>query len=170
MDAWTQAVASADDLTMRAHGTPASLHDYFTAWTNRDVSVDEAATMNTDDQLRDEHRGFASWLQCHQFTTCAQWRLAGLVDSDDKLLGHQPDEANLFDSLRFDLNYDDDRDDEQLRTGLYWHCNPAGASVCFVVYTQIHTLLAPSMEASMFKRRAVNNEGVGGMTLNEVTC
>ncbi len=156
MRAWTDAVEPADDLTrdfMHAHGTPASLLDYFTACTNRGVAVDEAAAVNVDDQLRDEHRGFSSWLQRHQFTTCAQWRLVGLVDSDHKLLRHQLDDANLFDALRFDLDYDDDPHEEHLRTELYWYYNPAGASLSFVVYTQMHTLFAPSMEASMFRRR-----------------
>ena len=47
------------------------LHDNFTACINRDGAVDETVAMNTDNQLRDEHRGFASWLQRHQATTCA---------------------------------------------------------------------------------------------------
>ena len=160
-EVWTEAVGSADDLTkdfMQAHGTPAALHDYFTACTNRGVAVDEAAAMDVDTQMQDEHRGFASCLQRHQFTTCAQWRLANLVDSDYQLLRHQPDDANLFDALRFDLDDDDDPDGEHLRTQLYWYYNPAGAPLSFLVYTQTHTLLAPSMEASMFKRRAVNSE------------
>ena len=129
------------------------LHDNFTACINRDGAVDETVAMNTDNQLRDEHRGFASWLQRHQATTCAQWRLAGLVDSDDQLLRHQPDDANLFDSLCFDLDYDDDPDEERLRTELYSYYCPEEASLSFVVYTQMHTLFAPSMEASMFRRR-----------------
>ena len=77
-NAWTDAVGSVDDLTkafMRAHSTLASLHDYFTACTNRGVAVDGVAAINIDDQLRDEHRVFSSWLQRHQSTTCAQWRL-----------------------------------------------------------------------------------------------
>ena len=163
MDIWNEAVGSADDLTkdfLRAHGTPTSLHDYFTACTNRGVSVDEAAAMNTDDQLREEHRGFASWLQRHQFSTCAQWRLAGLADSDYQLLRQQPDDANLFDSLRFDLDYDDDPDEARLHTELYWYYNPARAPLTFVIYTQMHILFAPSMEASMFKRRSVDSQRV----------
>ena len=55
---------------MHAHDTPAALHDYFIACANRGVAVDEAAAMNTDNQLREEHRGFASCLQRHQYTTC----------------------------------------------------------------------------------------------------
>ena len=164
VDVWTRIVESADDLTkdfMHAHGTPASLDDYFTACTNRGVAVDEAATTTFDDQLRDEHRGFASWLQRHQFTTCAQWRLAGLVDSDYQLLRHQPDDANLFDSLRFDLDHDDAPDEEEHpRTELYWYYNPAGASLSFIVYTQMHTLFAPTMETSMFKRRSADSERI----------
>ena len=160
IDAWTEAVASTDDLTkdfLHAHGTPASLHDYFTACTSRGVAIDEAAAMDVNDQLRDEHRGFSSWLQRHQFTTCAQWRLAGLVDSDHKLLSHHPDDANLFDALRFDLDYDDDPEEKHPRIELYWYYNPERAPLSFLVYTQMHTLLAPSMEASMFKRRAANS-------------
>ena len=86
--------------------------------------------------------------------------MAGLVDSDHKLLSQQPDYANLFNSLRFDLDYDDDPDDEHPRTELYWYYNPAGVPLSFVVYTQMHTLLAASMEASMLKRRPVNSERV----------
>ena len=44
-----------------------------------------------------------------------------------KLLHHQPDDANLFDSLRFDLDYDDDPEEEQLRTELYWYYNACGS-------------------------------------------
>ena len=169
MDTWNETVRSADDLTerfMHAYGTPAGLHDYFTACTNRGVSVDEAAAMTLDDQLKDEHRGFASWLQRHRSTTCSQWRLAGLVDSEYQLLRHQPDEANLFEFLRFDLDYDDHPAEERLRTELYWHYNPLGISVSFVVYTQMHTLFAPWMEASnaqtAISRQRVNVAKRGG--------
>ena len=83
------------------------------------------------------------------------------MDSDYELLRHQPDDANLFDSLRFDLDHDDDPDEEgHPRTELYWYYNPAGASLSFIVYTQMHTLLAPSMEASMFKRRSADSERI----------
>ena len=165
MDAWNQAVGSADNLTqdfMQAHGTPASLHDYFTACSNRGVAVNEAF-VSFDDQLQNEHRGFAAWLHRHRSTTCAQWRQAGLTESDHKLLHHQPGDANLFDSLRFELD-DDDPDEEHLRTELYWYHNPAGVSLSFVVYTQMHKLFAPSMEASMFKQRPLHSERVHQMS------
>ena len=59
------------------------------------------------------------------------------MESDYKLLRQQPDGANLFDSLRFDLDYDDHPGEEHLRTELYWYYNPAGASLSFLVNTQI---------------------------------
>ena len=59
------------------------------------------------------------------------------VDSDHKLFRQQPDDAKLLDSLRFDLDYDDDGPEkEHLRTELYWYYNPAESSLSFVVYTQ----------------------------------
>jgi hypothetical protein len=93
-----------------------SLHDYFTACTNRGVCVDEAPG--------DEHRAISSetsiagLLHDCSVTSLPRARngLAGLVDSDHKLLRHQPDDANLFDSLRFDLDYEDDSDEEHFRT------------------------------------------------------
>ena len=75
------------------------------------------------------------------------------MDSHHKLLRHQPDDANLFDSLRFDLDYyDDEPDEEHPRTELYWYYNPVGVPLSFAVYKQMHTMFAPSMEALMFKR------------------
>ena len=87
------------------------------------------------------------------------------MDSHHQLLRHQPDDANLFHSLRFDIDYnDDDPDEEHLHTELYWSYNATGASLSFVVCTQMHTLFAPSMEASMFERRQVNSERVHHIT------
>ena len=65
----------------------------------------------------------------------------------------------------FDLDDDDDDDPEgeHLHIELYWYYNAAGASLSFVVYTQMHTLFAPSMEASIFKWRSVDSTRIEEM-------
>ena len=132
---------------MQAQGKPDSLHAYFSACATRGVSVDEAAAMDVDLRLRDEHRGFIAWMHRHE---CSPHALSGGWPAwwtAIKLLRQQPADANLFDGLPFELDYDDYPDEEQPRTELYCYYNPVGASLSFVVSTRRCTSGTPNNDS-----------------------